>query len=95
MLRYWYAFTPLAILGAVVFLVLPWLALFALMILSLVALVALVGLAWALVFVPYKLSRAISRRWLSRTSESSTTPLALSPVSSGERETSTQVAAKT
>jgi hypothetical protein len=94
MLRYWYAFTPLVIVGAVVLLALPWLALFALVILSLVALVALVGLAWAVVFVPYKLSRAISRRWHSRTGESSRTALALSPVSSGEGETSTQVAAK-
>jgi hypothetical protein len=42
-------------------------------------LVALVALAWATVFVPYMLSRAISRRWHSRSGVSPRTAAALSP----------------
>jgi hypothetical protein len=41
----------------------PWLGLIALMIAAIVALGALATLASAVVFVPYILSRAISRRW--------------------------------
>ena len=63
MVRYFYAWTPLVIVGTVVLLSLPWLGLIALMIFSLVALVALAALAWAIVVVPYMLGRAISRRW--------------------------------
>jgi hypothetical protein len=59
MVRYFYAWTPLVIIGTVVLLSLPWLGLIALMIVSLGALAAL---AWAIVFVPYMLGRAISRR---------------------------------
>ena len=64
MVRYFYAWTPLVI-AATVFLLLslPWLGLIALMIFALVSLVTLAALAWAIVFVPYMLSRAISRRW--------------------------------
>jgi ABC-type protease/lipase transport system fused ATPase/permease subunit len=62
MVRYFYAWTPLVILGTVVLLSMPWLGLIALMIVSLVALVMLAALAGAIVFVPYKLSRAIGRR---------------------------------
>jgi hypothetical protein len=58
MVRYFYVWTPLVIVGTVFFLSLPWLGLIALMIVSLVALAAL---ALAIVFVPYMLSRAISR----------------------------------
>jgi hypothetical protein len=76
MVRYFYSWTPLVILGTVVILSAPWLGLIALMIFSVVALAAL---AWAIVFVPYLLSRAISRRWLSRSSASPLTPAALSP----------------
>jgi hypothetical protein len=61
MVRYFYAWTPLVIVGTVVLLSLPWLGLIALMIASLVALVALAALAWAIVFVPYMLGRAIRR----------------------------------
>ena len=63
MVRYFYAWTPLVIVGTVVLLSAPWLGLIALVFFSLVGLVALAALAWAIVFVPYMLSRAISRRW--------------------------------
>jgi hypothetical protein len=46
MVRYFYAWTPLVIVGTVVLLSLPWLGLIALMIASLVALAALAALAW-------------------------------------------------
>ena len=59
MVRYFYAWAPLAIVGTVVLLALPWLGLIALLV---VALVALPALAIAIVFAPYVLIRAISRR---------------------------------
>jgi hypothetical protein len=59
MVRYFYAWTPLAIVGAIVFLALPWLGLIALLLVSLVALAAL---AFAVVLVPYLLAQAVSRR---------------------------------
>ena len=62
-MRYFYVWTPLVIVGTVVLLSLPWLGLIALMVFALVPLVAL---AWAIAFVPYMLSRAISGRWDSR-----------------------------
>ena len=59
MVRYFYAWTPLVIIvGSVVLLTIPYLALIALM---LVLLAALVALARAIVIVPYVLSRRISR----------------------------------
>jgi hypothetical protein len=76
MVRYFYAWTPLVIVGTVVLLSLPWLGLIALMIVSLVALAVL---ALAVVFVPYMLSEAISRRWHSRSAASPRTAAALSP----------------
>jgi hypothetical protein len=87
MVRYFYAWTPLVIAGTVVLLSLPWLGLIALMISSLVALVALAVLAWAIVFAPYMLSRAISRRWHSRSGASPRTAEALSPPNSRVRRT--------
>lgn len=57
----------------------PWLGLIALMIVALVALAALAALAWAVVFVPYMLSRAISRRWHIRIGASPRTAPALAP----------------
>lgn len=60
MVRYFYAWTPLLIVGAVSILALPWLGLIALMI---VALVVVPGLAWAIIFVPYRAGQAISHRW--------------------------------
>jgi hypothetical protein len=76
MVRYFYAWTPLVIVGAVVILSLPWLGLIALVIVSLAPLAAL---AWATVFVPHLLSRAISRRWHGRSGASPQTAPALSP----------------
>jgi hypothetical protein len=60
MVRYFYSLTPLFIVGTLFILALPWLGLIALMIVTLAALPALV---WAIVFVPYTVGRAISRRW--------------------------------
>jgi VIT1/CCC1 family predicted Fe2+/Mn2+ transporter len=65
MVRYLYSVAPLVIVGAVVLLAVPWLALIALVILALATLIALGALASAIVFVPYKLSRAIGRHWQS------------------------------
>jgi hypothetical protein len=79
MVRYFYAWTPLVIVGTVVLLSLPWLGLIALMVVSLVALAALGALAWAIVSVPLMLSRAISRRWQGRSGASPRTAAALSP----------------
>ena len=79
MVRYFYAWTPFVIVGTVVVLSLPYLGLIAFMIFALVALVALAALAWATVYVPYMLSRAISRRWHSRSAASPRTAAALSP----------------
>ena len=86
-MRYFYAWTPLVIVGTIILLSLPWLGLIALMIFALVALVALAALAWAMVFVPYMLSRAISRRWHSRRGASLRTATTLSPANSGVRRT--------
>ena len=64
MVRYFYAWTPLAIVfGTVILLSIPYLALIALTIVSLAALTAL---AWAIVSAPRMLSRAISRSWHGR-----------------------------
>ena len=62
MVRYFYAWTPLVIVGTICILSLPWLGLIALMIVSLVALT----FALAIVSVPYILGRAIIRRWHGR-----------------------------
>jgi hypothetical protein len=63
MVRYFYAWTPFVILGTVCLLSLPWLGLVALMVVSLFSFVALAALAWAIVYVPYTLVRAIGHRW--------------------------------
>jgi hypothetical protein len=76
MVRYFYAWTPLVIVGMAVLLSLPWLGLIALMIVSLVALAAL---ALAIVFVPYMLIRAVSRSWQGRSAASPQTAAAVSP----------------
>jgi hypothetical protein len=59
---YYYAWTPLVILGTLVVLTLPWLGLIALMVVSLLALGALAAIASAIVLVPYALARAVARR---------------------------------
>ena len=66
MVRYFYALTPLVIVGTVFILSLPWLGLVALMVVALIALGALGALAWAIVAAPYLLIRAIGRRWHGR-----------------------------
>jgi hypothetical protein len=86
MVRYFYAWTPLFIVGTVVLLSMPWLGLIALMIVASVALVVLAALSWMVVFVPYTLSRAISRRWHIHSGASPRTVAALSP---GRRRTRT------
>jgi hypothetical protein len=79
MVRYFYAWTPLVVVGMVVLLSSPFLALIALIIVSLVALVAVAALVRATLFVPYVLSRAISHRWHSRVGASPRTAAALAP----------------
>jgi hypothetical protein len=77
MVRYFYALTPIVIVfGAVVVLTTLYLALVALLAVSLVALATL---AWAVVFMPYMLSRAISRRLHVRIGGSPQTAAAQSP----------------
>ena len=66
MVRYFYAWTTLVIVTAVFILSMPWLGLIALMIVAIFAFVGLAALASAVVFVPYRLSRAIGRRWHTR-----------------------------
>ena len=95
MVRYFYAWTPLVIVTTIALLSAPWLALIALMILSLVALGALAALAWAIAFVPYMVSRAIGRRWRSRSGASPRPAPALSPADSGVRLTRPMPAAAT
>ena len=76
MVRYFYAWTPLVIVAAVVLLALPWLGLIALMLVSLVALPAFaVGIALA----PYMLVQAISRRWQGRGSSTPRPAAVLAP----------------
>ena len=62
MVRYFYAWTPLVIVGTVVLLSLPWLGLIALMIFALARSRA-GGARVGKVFAPYSLGRAIGRRW--------------------------------
>jgi hypothetical protein len=62
MVRYFYSWLPLVVVGTVFPLMLPWLGLIALMIFALVALGALAALVSAIVYVPYMLGRAVSRR---------------------------------
>lgn len=63
MVRYFYSWLPLVIVGGVVFLALPWLGLIALMVFALVVLAALGALVWALVAAPLAVGRAVARRW--------------------------------
>jgi hypothetical protein len=66
LVRYFYAWAPLVVVGTVVLLFLPWLALIALVIAALAALAALTALAWAIVEVPLAVGRAIGHRWHGR-----------------------------
>jgi cell division protein FtsW (lipid II flippase) len=74
MVRYFYAWTPLVVVGAVVLLSLPWLGLFALMIATIAALAALAALAWALVAAPLAVGRAIGHRWHGRSAAPQPSP---------------------
>jgi hypothetical protein len=68
MVRYFYSWTPLVIVGSVVLLALPWLGLFALAALLTVSVVVLGVVVSAIVAVPYALAHAVSRRWHDRRS---------------------------
>jgi hypothetical protein len=82
MVRYFFAWIPIVVVGTLVILSLPWLGLIALM----VALALVAALAWEIVSVPYRLGRAIGRRH-GRSGASPRTASALSPASSGVRRT--------
>ena len=47
MVRYWFAFTPVAILGTIVILSLPWLGLIAVLVAACLVLATLASLVWA------------------------------------------------
>jgi len=64
MLIYFYKAIPLVILGTVLILIAPWLALFALFFLLLAAVATVGALAWAIITVPLMLVRAIRSRRL-------------------------------
>ena len=77
MVRYFYTWTPLVIVGGTgILLTIPYLALVVLMI---VAVAALAAFMWAIVAVPYVLGRAISRLWQNASGATRRTA-ALSPV---------------
>jgi hypothetical protein len=78
-MEYFYTWTPLVILGAVVILALPWLSLIALMLVPFLALAALAALAWAVVIVPYELGQAIVRGLHSRSAASPEAAPVLTP----------------
>ena len=74
-MSYFYKWTPLFIVGTLCILSLPWLGLIALM---LVALVVLPAIAWALVYVPFRLARAVSHGWRGHSGASPRPVVALS-----------------
>jgi hypothetical protein len=78
MVRYFYTWVPLVFVGAIFMLALPWLALVALPVFALVALAALAAVIGAVIYVPYMLGRAISRRWHTHAAASTRTAI-LSP----------------
>jgi ABC-type protease/lipase transport system fused ATPase/permease subunit len=91
MVRYFYVWPPLVIVaGTAVLVASPYLALIALMI---VALGVLAALAWAIVWAPLLLSRAISRR--RHGDASPRTAAALSPATSVARRARSMPAAAT
>jgi uncharacterized protein (DUF58 family) len=63
MVRYFYVWTPLVVIGALVLLSLPWLALIALMIAVTAMLAALTALTRAIVAAPVAAGRAIDHRF--------------------------------
>ena len=81
-MAYFYKGLPFLILGAIVVLSAPWLALIALMV---AALVVLPALAFAILSVPYMLCRTINRRWQpARSANPPPTPV-LSPTQTTQR----------
>jgi hypothetical protein len=73
MVRYFFSWTLVVIVGAIVFLSLPWPGLIALFVVSLAALAAL---AFGFVLVPYALIRAASHRWHGRSAAPRTAAVA-------------------
>ena len=87
MVRYFYAWTPLVLVGTVVLLSLPWLAVIALMLVAFVLLVAVAALGYAIAWALRELSGAISHRSHSRNGARQGMAPALSPASSADRPT--------
>jgi hypothetical protein len=76
MVRYFYAWTPLVVVGTVVLLSLPWHGLIALMIAALAVLAAL-ALTWAIAAAPLAVGRAIGHRWHGRSAVPQPSPALL------------------
>ena len=75
---YFYALSPVVIVvGTAVLLTIPYLAV---VVLAAVVLVLVAALAWAAVFLPIKLGRAIGRRWSDRSGAWPAQTPALAPV---------------
>jgi hypothetical protein len=77
MVRYFFAWTPLVVVGTVILLSLPWLGLIALMIAALAALAAIAALVWAIVAAPLAVGRAIGHRWHARSPAPQPSPAVL------------------
>jgi hypothetical protein len=90
--RYFYAWTPLVVVGTVVLLSLPWLGLIALTIAAIAAVAALAAFAWAIVAAPPAVGRAIGHRWHGRSAAPQPSPALLlaegrrAQLEGGERE---------
>ena len=87
MVRYYYAWTPLFIVGTIVLLSLPWLGLIALVSVSLVLIAALAALANAIAWAFRVLSGAITQTWHGRSGSTQALTPARSPASSDDRPT--------
>ena len=85
MVEYFYAWTPLLIIGTVLLVSLPWLGPVVLLVgalaVLLAVLLALAALLWAIVVLPYRLGRAIGRRWQGRGGVRPRTPAAVTAAS--------------
>lgn len=81
MVEYFYAWTPLLIIGTVLLVSLPWLGPVVLLVGALAVLLALAALLWAIVVLPYRLGRAIGRRWHGRGGVRPRTPAAVTAAS--------------
>jgi hypothetical protein len=74
LVRYFYAWTPLVVVGTVVLLSLPWLGLIALASAALAAFAALAALASAIVAAPLAVGHAIGHRWHGRSAAPQPSP---------------------